>query len=144
MSETAVDISATYQLEVWGGNEIVARVRTWASSTAAALGADPQAIADFALAVSEACTNVVRYAYADQSQGRLILTARRIGERIIFRMRDFGSKFDPADVQPPKMDGEPTVGGYGIYLMRQVMDKVRYVTDHPVGTELILVRRRSH
>ena len=138
-----MDLSAIHQLEVRGGNEIVARARAWASRTAAMLGADRQATADFALAVSEACTNVVRYAYAGRPESRLILTARRIGKRIVFRMRDFGDKFDPAGVPPPKIDGEPTVGGYGIYLMRQVMDKVCYMTNHPVGTELILVRRRS-
>ncbi len=138
-----MDISTPHRFEIYGGNEIVARVRAWASSTATALGADSRAAADFALAISEACTNVVRHAYTGHAQSRLILTARRIGERIIFRVRDFGDKFDPAGVPFPKIEGEPTVGGYGIYLMRQVMDEVRYVTAHPVGTELILVRRRS-
>ena len=138
-----MDISAPYQLEVYGGNEIVSRVRAWTSGTATVLGADSQAAADFALAISEACTNVVRHAYLDQQKSHLILTARRIGERIVFRVRDFGDKFDPAGVPPPQMDGEPTVGGYGVYLMRQVMDEVRYVTNHLVGTELMLIRCRS-
>lgn len=138
-----MDISTLHQLEICGGNEIVARVRAWASSTATVLGADSQAAADFTLAISEACTNVVRHAYTAHAESRLILTARRIGERIIFRVRDFGDKFDPASVPPPKIDDELRVGGYGIYLMRQVMDEVRYVTNHLVGTELILVRRRS-
>jgi len=120
----------------------VSRVRDWASDIASGLGADGQAAADFALAISEAVTNVVRYAYRDRPECHLTISARRIGKRIVFRMRDYGSKFDPAYVQSPNTDGEPTVGGYGIYLMRRVMDDVRYVTTHPVGTELILIRRR--
>ena len=138
-----MDISTTHRLEIRGGHEIVSRVRVWASSTAADLGAGDAATADFALAVSEAATNVVRHAYGDRTEYHLILTAKRVGERIIFRLRDYGNKFDPAVVVPPNMDGEPAVGGYGIFLMQRVMDEVRYVTTHPVGTELILVRRRE-
>jgi len=121
----------------------VTRVRMWVSGVARLLGADEQAAFDFALAVSEACTNVVRHAYAGQSEGRLIVTARRIGRRIIFRVRDFGAKFDPQKVRSPDLHGEPSVGGYGIYLMRRVMDRVYYGTGHPEGTELMLVRCRS-
>lgn len=138
-----MDISLTYRYEIRGGNEIVGRARAWASSTAASLGSDEQATADFALAVSEAVTNIVRHAYGDQQEYHLILSAKRIGERIIFRMRDYGNKFNPISVLPPSIDGEPSVGGYGMFLMRRVMDEVRYVTTHPVGTELFLVRRRS-
>ena len=137
-----VDISPTHRYEVRGGNEIVGRVRAWAAETAAGLGADERATADIALAVSEAATNVVRYAYADRQECHLVLTAKRIGERIVFRLRDYGDKFDPARVRPPKMDGELTVGGYGIFLMQHVMDDVRYVTSHPAGTELFMMRRR--
>jgi len=138
-----LDISPAYRLEIRGGGEIVTRVRAWASDVARVLGADDQAAFDFALAVSEACTNIVQYAYADQSESRLIVTARRIGPHIVFRVRDFGEKFDPQVVRPPDLRGEPSVGGYGIYLMRRVMDRVYYDTGHPDGTELMLVRRRS-
>jgi len=31
---------------------------------------------------------------------------------------------------------------YGIFLMRTVMDEVRYETGHAEGTELILVKKR--
>jgi len=121
----------------------VSNVRAWASAIAARLGADERAAADVALAISEAATNVVRHAYDGQQECHLTLSARRIGERLVFSLRDYGSKFDPADIRSPDTEGEPTIGGYGIFLMRRVMDHVHYVTTHPVGTELILVRRRS-
>jgi serine/threonine-protein kinase RsbW len=132
-----------HQLEIRGGNEIIARARAWTGQIANALGADRVAAADFILAISEACTNVVRYAYTGQPESYLILTAEQIDERIIFRVRDFGVKFDPELLRSSDPGDELRVGGYGIYLMQQVMDEVRYITDHPVGTELILVRRRS-
>ncbi len=138
-----MDTSPTHRLEVRGGNEVLSRVRAWAARAAASLGADEQAAADFVLAISEAATNVMRYAYAGQAESHFILTAQTLGERIVFRVRDFGSKFDPSRVRPPDVDGEPSVGGYGIFLMRRVMDDVQYITDHPVGTELILARRRQ-
>jgi len=109
MSHTpAVVISTPQHFDVRGGKEIVGRIRTWASSVASGLGADERATADIALAVSEAATNVVYYAYNGAAEYRLSLTARRIGERIIVRIRDYGRKFDPASVRPPNIGGEPT------------------------------------
>jgi serine/threonine-protein kinase RsbW len=138
-----VDISPLFRYEVQGGKEIVGQARAWAAQVAAQLDADRQAIADFALAVSEAATNVVQYAYPAAQVFHLVISARRIGERIVFRLRDYGHKFDPSEVRPPTTAGELGVGGYGIYLMQHVMDDVRFVTTHPVGTELILIRRRK-
>ena len=136
-----MDASTSHHFDIRGGQEIVGRTRAWASSVAGSLGADAQAMADIALAVSEAVTNVVRYAYDDDQECHITLSAERIDERVVVRLRDYGHKFDPAGVPPPSMEGEPSVGGYGIFLMQRVMDEVQYRTDHAVGTELILVRR---
>jgi len=138
-----VDISPTFKLELWGGNEVLGPIRAWAASTALTLGADEQAVTDFALAISEATSNAVRHAYVERHQGPLVITARRVGERIVFRLRDFGRKFDPSAVRVPDIEAGPNIGGYGIYLMRGVMDNVYYVTEHPRGTEVILIRRCS-
>jgi len=138
-----VDISPTHHFDVYGREEIVGRIRAWVSSIAGRLGADERATADIVLAVSEAATNAVRHAYLDAQEYHLTLKARRIGERIVVRVRDYGSKFDPATIRLPDMGGVPRVGGYGIYLMRRVMDHVYYMASHPNGMELILVRRRN-
>ena len=91
------------------------------------------------LAVHEIGMNIIEHAYADQADGRLALTltldtlAAGAGCRLIVEMIDTGAhSFDPAVVAAPNLD-EPQVGGYGLFLARQLMDEVEYqirATDH--------------
>ena len=129
------------RLELRGGPEIVRRARKWAADRARLVGLPADAVVEVALAVSEACTNIVRHAYAGQPEAHIVLTVTDDDRWLTFRLRDFGRKFDPATYHPPDLDALHE-GGYGLFLIQQVMDEVRYITDHEQGTELILRKRK--
>jgi len=131
------------RLELRGGPEIIRQAREWAMARARRAGLSSEAIAEIALAVSEACTNIVRHAYAGQPEARIILTATDDDQWLTLHLRDFGRKFDPSAYRPPDLDVLHE-GGYGLFLIRQVMDEVRYITDHDQGTELILRKRKGN
>jgi len=62
----------------------VARARHAAVALARALGAPERVVADVALAVSEACTNVVEHAYRDAAApGALHVDARATGDGLL-------------------------------------------------------------
>ena len=80
------------------------------------------------LAVEEAVTNVIRYAYGD-GEGLIRLTAACRDGNLVFELRDSGQAFDPTQV--PEADvtlpaEERTPGGLGLLLVRRIMDEVRY------------------
>ncbi|HEX9902900.1 MAG TPA: ATP-binding protein [Acidobacteriota bacterium] len=80
------------------------------------------------LAVSEACINIIRYAYAE-SRGEIHLSAWLKAGRIYFEIRDSGRYFDPREVEPPDLDRyirEGVKGGFGVFLMRRLMDGLDY------------------
>ena len=77
------------------------------------------------LAVIEACTNIVRYAYPASSPGSLGVCLERAGDSIEILLLDEGIPFDPTGVRPPDLD-QPHEGGYGIFLMRTIMGSVTY------------------
>ena len=77
------------------------------------------------LAVVEACTNIIRYAYPASSQGRLGLCLARAGECIEVLVLDEGAPFDPTGVPPPDLH-ESKEGGYGLFLMRTIMTSITY------------------
>ncbi len=129
------------RLELRGGPEIIRQAREWATAQARRAGLSGEAIAEIALAVSEACTNIVRHAYAERPEARIILTVADDGRWLTLRLRDFGRKFDPAAYRPPNLDALHE-GGYGLFLIQQVMDEVHYITDHDQGTELVLRKRK--
>jgi len=88
---------------------------------------DPQqTIYNIQLAVHEGCTNIVDHAYVDDG-GRIAVNLM-LGwspPQIIVELHDNGRSFDPSSIPDPNFD-EPQVRGYGLYLMRKIMDEVVY------------------
>lgn len=80
------------------------------------------------LAVEEAVTNVINYAYGER-EGEIVLTCRSDGSALVFEIMDKGKAFDPTqmaepDVTLPADEREP--GGLGLFLIRKIMDGVCY------------------
>ena len=86
------------------------------------------------LALEEAVTNVMLYAYPGTSGQVLVECCKgeRLkvkGERIVFTITDSGIPFDPTqkeEVDTTLSAEEREIGGLGIHLVRQIMDEVRY------------------
>jgi len=131
----------THRLALVGGLELAGQFRKWVCEQARVDSFDKEAIVEIALAVSEAVSNIVRHAYEGRSDGRIEATLTVDDTALTLRLRDYGRKFDPDTYQAPDLSNA-SVGGYGIYLMRTVMDEVRYETGHAEGTGLTLVKKR--
>ncbi len=82
------------------------------------------------LAVEEAVTNVVDYAYQD-GQGWLEAetAVSADGSTLSLVIRDAGVPFNPLEKADPNLTlsaEERAIGGLGIFLCKQLMDKVSY------------------
>ena len=81
------------------------------------------------LALKEAVTNVIMYAYPKGSQGLVDLEAIVRKDSLVFILSDSGKPFDPTAA--PKADisqdvEERPIGGLGIYMVMNIMDSVAY------------------
>ena len=81
------------------------------------------------LALEEAVSNIIMYAYPDGADGLVDIEAILRDTSLRFVISDSGVPFDPTTV--PKADTslgaeERPVGGLGIYLVRSIMDSVHY------------------
>lgn len=81
------------------------------------------------LALEEAVTNVILYAYPDGADGLVDVEAILKPHSLEFIITDSGVPFDPTTV--PDVDitlpaDERPIGGLGIYLVRQMMDELHY------------------
>ncbi len=91
------------------------------------------------LALHEVCVNVVTHAYA-HSPGRIRIRSRVDRDVVEFEIRDEGAAaFDPAETVEP-VPGEPQIHGYGLMIVRQLVDEVRYTREE--GTNVWLLRTR--
>ena len=90
---------------------------------------DPGVSAQLNLALEEAVTNVICYAYPEGTDGTVDIEARQGGNHISFIISDSGKPFDPtarADVDITAGVDERPIGGLGIHLLRQIMDSIAY------------------
>src|SRR2546423_535544 len=89
------------------------------------------------LGADEACTNVIRYAYAMQDDQPIRLSIEPLRSCIRIRLRDY---VEPIYKSLNALgSSRPKPGGRGIQLMRHIFDKVEY-SYKPRGTELVLTR----
>jgi len=75
------------------------------------------------LAIDEACTNIIRYAYCGDESGRIVLNIYQSENAAIFQLQDFAKCISPSCLELRQQNlSQP--GGLGLHLIHQVMDKV--------------------
>ncbi len=102
-----------------------------------------QAIHDCRLALDEACTNIIRHAYSNDSRGEIEITIEIHPGWCSIHLTDFGASYFPETIPLPQRGApldETQPGGLGLYLMRQVMDEVQY-TPGATSNTLVMVKR---
>jgi len=106
----------------------------------ASLGAPSADVMRVALAVHEACANIIQHSYRGDTGQRIDLTVLITPEALAVEIRDYGRKPDLAAIQPRALqDVRP--GGLGTYFMRSIMDSVTYDVSPDTGTLLRMTKR---
>ena len=81
------------------------------------------------LALEEAVTNVICYAYPPGTDGTVDIRATVGDHQLEFTISDEGKPFDPTAAPEANTEAglaQRRIGGLGIHLVRQIMDNVRY------------------
>jgi sigma-B regulation protein RsbU (phosphoserine phosphatase) len=85
------------------------------------------------LALEEAVTNVVMYAYTDGADGPVEVDSLISDGSLSFIVSDKGTAFDPTaspDVDITLDASQREIGGLGIHLVRTIMDEVSYKREN--------------
>ncbi len=89
---------------------------------------EPQVVSyNVQLAVQEICANIVSHAYQGLAPGRIAVsfTVDQAPRRLVVDVRDTGRSFDIDAVPEPNLE-EAQIHGYGLFLVRQLMDEMVY------------------
>ena len=95
------------------------------------------------LAVDEAVTNIIEHGYDEGADGSIELEVEAAESHFQIVIRDTGRIFNPESIPDPDVKEHVQRGhkkGLGIFLMRQIMDEVRYKFKDGVKNELTLVK----
>ncbi len=117
-------------------------VRDCIRKASAAAGFDEDTVEQLVLAVDEACTNIIRYAYEGNVGGKIEIDISTDPEMWEVRIRDYGKKGEASKLKNRKLE-EVRPGGLGIFFIRKAFDKVEFDLSLEQGTCLILQKKRE-
>lgn len=90
-----------------------------------------ETLADLKLALTEACSNSVRHAYAEQD-GVVEIVYELHADRLVIEVADEGEGFAPDATEEETVDGLPSLseGGLGIAIIRALADDLEIGPRH--------------
>ncbi len=125
--------------------EFLDEIREFVGDIARAGGFGDKDIYNIQLAADEAASNIIEHAYEGVSDGLLELSCGVKGNTITIILVDHGESFDPSEIPMPDLKAdlsERKIGGLGIFLMRKLMDEVRYEVKPNKNNVLTMTKRK--
>ena len=107
-------------------------------------GLPPEIAFDINLAVDELLTNTISYGYNDDRKHRIELMFHFNGDEAMVQITDDGEPFDPLQVPDPDRAApleSRAKGGLGVFLVRNVMDRVEYRRGD--GCNIVTLTKRA-
>ncbi len=118
-----------YQLKIPSQSDNLAIIRDVVAKVASRVGFDTDEASKIELAVDEACTNVIKHAYTNNSNQMIEVSIKVDQEKLIITVADKGKGFDPDKIKLPDLNEsikEGRKGGLGLCLIKTLMDKVEF------------------
>ncbi len=113
--------------------ETIPQLNEFIDIVAEEIGLDMSLTMSLNLAIEEAVVNVMQYAYPKECKGEVEIKILADNEWLTFTITDSGVAFDPTtkdDADTTLSAEERPIGGLGIFLVRKLMDIIKYVRDN--------------
>lgn len=131
------------QLRLPNSIDQISRLPGFVEDSVKLAGLDAELTAGLNLALEEAVTNVILYAYPEGTKGFVDIDTSITDNAMIFSIVDSGKPFDPTAKEEPDINADIAdrpVGGLGIHLVRKIMDEVRY--ERRAGKNVLILTKR--
>ena len=125
--------------------EQLTRLYAFLDRQAVAYGLEELQLMRVKLALEEAVTNVILYAYPDKKDQDIRIDMSYENKRLTIVITDTGTDFNPLERQEPDLTlslEERPIGGLGIYLVKQLMTEVTY--SRSAGKNILTMTKDMH
>ena len=144
---TKQQLDVRYQRSITLANDVqqVPQLAEFMDHVCEAMGFDELTTMQMNLAIEEAVVNVMNYAYPEGTTGSVNIEVQANDARLKFVISDSGKHFDPtsvAEADTTLSAEDRSIGGLGIYLVRQLMDSVNY--ERIGGFNVLTLRKKLH
>ena len=142
---TKQQLDVRYQRSLTLTNDVqqVPQLAEFVDNVCEAMGFDDLTTMQMNLAIEEAVVNVMNYAYPEGTTGSVNIEVQANDARLKFVISDSGKHFDPTSVAEADTSlsaEDRSIGGLGIYLVRQLMDSVNY--ERIGGFNVLTLRKK--
>ena len=142
---TKQQLDVRYQRSISLTNDVqqVPQLAEFIDHVCEAMGFDELTTMQMNLAIEEAVVNVMNYAYPEGTTGNVNVEVQANDARLKFVISDSGKHFDPtsvAEADTTLSAEDRSIGGLGIYLVRQLMDSVNY--ERIGGFNVLTLRKK--
>lgn len=131
------------QLIVKSSTDNLSAIRDFIKASASAAGISNEEIGKIILAVDEACTNIIKHAYKYSPEGNIELKTEMKGKKFKITITDDGAHFNPEKIHDPDLveyHKNKRVGGLGMFLMKKLMDDVKYIILSDNRNQVTLIK----
>lgn len=131
------------QISVKSSTDNLSMIRDFTRNAAQESGFSSEVIEKIILAVDEACTNIIKHAYKYSPDGNIQISIKFADNRFEISITDEGLHFNPNSIPDPDIKEyykQKKVGGLGMFLMKKLMDDVKYSTSTGNKNQVVLVK----
>ena len=132
-----------YKLKIPSITENLQMIREFVLKIAAKTGFNEETQEQIALAVDEACTNVIKHAHNHDAHRLMDIQIQTDAQKMKITITDKGRGFDITKLKDPDVEKfirESRHGGLGIYLIKTLMDEVDYEFNPGVKNQVQLTK----
>lgn len=124
--------TASVNLRLNGNSDTLALVRKVIDASVNHLSMTAALLNDLKLATTEACTNVIRHAYKFDPKKQYELEFKITNDLLFIELNYNDPGFDPDKIPVPDLK-KMNEGGLGVFIIKNIMDYVKYTTDPETG-----------
>jgi serine/threonine-protein kinase RsbW len=131
------------KITVSSSTDNLSTVRNFIKTAANDAGFDKDTSNKIVLAADEACTNIIKHAYKFSHNGKIGINVSFRNKRFTVSISDTGEHFNSSSIPEPdlkKYYQEKRVGGLGMFLMKKLMDEVKYSQPNEKKNKVTLVK----
>ncbi|GEO21936.1 ATP-binding protein [Cyclobacterium qasimii] len=135
-----------HELKLYCEKSQLAELRTFISKTLIPAKLNDISQNQLILAVEEVCANLIIHSHDCDPHSFLLLNVHLNADTIIFEITDSGKAFNLIEYKSPEVNSvmkERRKGGLGLLLVRKIMDKIEFETNHSINTCRLIKKLNS-
>ncbi len=128
--------SVIINVQLSGNPRELALIRRIVHASTSAISVSVSCLNDVKLAVTEACSNVIKHAFKFDTNRKFDLKFQISKKLLMVQICYEDKAFDPDNIPVPDLE-KIQEGGLGVFIIRNVMDDVLYSKDSATGKVIL-------